>query len=52
MQHFTHAADTEKHWTGRERDNLYKQLDRIEELLKESLTQRGLRSQGHSTNID
>ena len=39
-EHYAHAADTERHWTERERDQQNKQLDRIEELLQELLTPR------------
>ena len=29
-EHYTHAADTDAHWTPRERDALTRQIDRIE----------------------
>lgn len=39
-EHFDHAADHEIHWTERERETQTKQLDRIEELIKELLMPR------------
>ena len=48
--HFDHQSDTAVHWTERERDVLQRQLDRIEgnvdrveELIKESLLPRSQR---------
>lgn len=39
-KHNRHAEDVDRHWTPRERSDLTRQLDRIEELIKESMTQR------------
>lgn len=48
-RHRVHVIDTEAHWTPRQRDDLTAQLNRIEELIIESMTPRARRNNGHLT---
>lgn len=47
-KHSQHATDPDRHFTPRERDELAKQLDRIEELIRESMTERARHANGNT----
>lgn len=43
--HYAHANNEDSHWTKRERDDVVARLDRIEELVKDSMKQRSRKLQ-------
>lgn len=46
-EHYRHMTNSDVHWTERERDAQSKQLERIEELIKDLLKPRSDRSTWH-----
>jgi hypothetical protein len=47
-----HVDNDEAHWTPRERDGLQRQLDRIEELVRDLLTPRSSNTIGRNTHAN